>query len=297
MKIPVKKLSSGFWLPVIGLGTFGIGGYELRDPEEDVRRAISSIKDAIDLGITHIDTAEMYAEGYCEILIGKAITGYKRSDLVIATKVSPINLSYHSVIKAAEDSLKRLRTDYIDIFIIHYPNYKLEIEETMKAMDYLIEKGSIKYIGVSNFTRKQFEDVQKYTENKIVLNQIPYSLVNRKFQADGFIDYARLNDVMIVSWSPIERGLLARGGIEILDRISEKYSKTQAQVAINWLISQKNVVTIPASRSINHLKENLGSLNWSPAPEDQRILDYNFPKKIYTGADKFWSEIIENTNE
>jgi aryl-alcohol dehydrogenase-like predicted oxidoreductase len=248
----------------------------------------------LNLGITHIDTAETYAQGYSEILVGRAIKGYDRSKLVIATKVSPVNLHYNDVIIAARGSLKRLDTDYLDLYMIHYPNFKIPIAETMEAMDYLVEEGLVKYIGVSNFNLWQFKEAQRYTKNKIICNQIPYSLINRKFQANGFIDYAKKNEVMIIAWRPIEGGMLSKKGIELLDKMCLSYKKTPSQIAINWLIIQKNVVTIPGSRKIEHLKENLDSVEWQLTPEDMKILDDDFPQKDFTSiADYYWHEILK----
>ncbi len=294
MEIPVKKLKSGFELPVFGFGAYRVGGISAHDPDNDDKKDISIIKEALNLGITHIDTAEMYAWGYSEILVGRAIKGYDRSKLVIATKVSPVNLHYNEVISAARGSLERLDTDYLDLYMIHYPNFKIPIAETMEAMDYLVEEGIVKYIGVSNFNLRQFKEAQRCTKNKIICNQIPYSLINRKFQADGFIDYAKKNEVMITAWRPIEGGMLSRKGIGLLDKICLIYKKTPNQIAINWLISQKNVVTIPGSRKIEHLKENLDSLGWQLTQEDMKILDDDFPQKDFDSiADDYWHEILK----
>jgi diketogulonate reductase-like aldo/keto reductase len=294
MEIPVKKLKSGFKLPAFGFGAYRIGGTSSHDPDNDDKKDISIIKEALSLGITHIDTAEMYAQGYSEVLVGRAIKGYDRSKLVIASKVSPVNLNYDKLISAAKGSLERLDTDYLDLYMIHYPNFKVPIAETIKAMDYLVEEGLVRYIGVSNFNLHQFKEAQRYTGNKIICNQIPYSLINRRFQADGFIDYAKKNDIIIIAWRPIEGGMLSGRGIKLLDKICLRYKKTPSQVAINWLISQKNVVTIPGSRNMEHLRENLGSIGWQLSPEDIRLLDDDFPSKEFGSiADDNWHKILK----
>jgi len=291
MKIPVKKLKNGFEIPVFGIGAYRMGGSTTHDISNDDQRDISTIKKAIDMGVTHIDTAEMYGGGHSERIVGKAIKGYVRSSLVIATKVSPMSLHYDDVIAAAKNSLKRLDTDYIDLYLIHYPNFKIPINETMKAMDYLLEKNIIKYIGVSNFNIEQFKKAQSCTRNKIVVNQIPYSLKNRMAQKDGFLNYARTHGVMVTAWRPIEGGMLFKNKIRIVDNICKKYNKTPSQAAINWLISQDNVVTIPGSRNIKHLEENLGALGWQLSQEDFRMLDEKFPEKEYSSlADDYWLE-------
>jgi diketogulonate reductase-like aldo/keto reductase len=289
MKIPVKKLKNGFEIPVFGIGAYRMGGDTTHDTSNDDQRDISAIKKAIDMGITHIDTAEMYGGGHSEKIVGKAIKGYDRSSLIIATKVSPMSLHYGDVIAAAKNSLKRLDTDYIDLYLIHYPNFKIPIKETMETMDYLLEKNIIRYIGVSNFNIEQFKKAQSCTRNKIVVNQIPYSLKNRMAQKDGFLNYAQTHDVMVAAWRPIEGGMLSKNKVHIVDNICKKYNKTPIQIAINWLISQDNVVTIPGSRNIKHLEENLGSLGWQLNQEDFRMLDEKFPEKEYFSlADDYW---------
>ncbi len=289
MKIPVKKLKNGFEIPVFGIGAYRMGGDTTHDTSNDDQRDISAIKKAIDMGITHIDTAEMYGGGHSEKIVGKAIKGYDRSSLIIATKVSPMSLHYGDVIAAAKNSLKRLDTDYIDLYLIHYPNFKIPIKETMETMDYLLEKNIIRYIGVSNFNIEQFKKAQSCTRNKIVVNQIPYSLKNRMAQKDGFLNYAQTHDVMVAAWRPIEGGMLSKNKVHIVDNICKKYNKTPSQIAINWLISQDNVVTIPGSRNIKHLEENLGSLGWQLNQEDFRMLNEKFPEKEYFSlADDYW---------
>lgn len=285
MKIPIKTINNDFSLPVYGFGANRSSG---SDSDVDV------IRKTIEYGITHFDTAESYAGGSSEITIGKAIKGYKREDLIIATKVSPVNLKYNELLKAARNSLKRLDTDYIDLYMIHFPNENTPISETMKAMDQLLEDNIIRYIGVSNFNIEQFKEAQKYSENKIVINQVPYSLINRKFQLNGFLDYANKNDIMVSCWWPLEYGRLAYKGIGLLDKVCTKYNKTPAQVAINWLISQKNMVTMAGTQNIDHLKENLGSFGWHLEKEDIDLLNKSFPIKENTSiAEDYWNSVLE----
>jgi len=259
MQIEKKRLKSGFELPVFGFGTWTVGGGETRDPDNDDMADINAIKTAIEMGITHIDTAEMYSEGHAEELVGEAIKGFDRSSLIIATKVWHTNLRYDDLINSAQKSLKRLGTDYADIYIIHYPN-----------------PSDIKYIGLSNFSVGQFREAQKHTENKIVCNQLYYNLANREPAKDGFLEYAQENDVMLVAWKPIEYGIFSRTKDSILKKLCKKYGKTGNQIAINWLISQDNVATISKSRNINHLKENLDALDWKLDKSDVKLLTDKF---------------------
>lgn len=279
MKIPTKKLKNGFEIPVYGIGTWQMGGRHTRDFQNNDRADIAAIKAAITLGVTHIDTAEMYAAGHAEELINAAIKDFDRSRLFIVSKVSQTNLRYKDVIKAAKASLKRLGTSYLDLYLIHIPNKEIPVEETMQAMDFLIDRGLIKHIGVSNFSIKKLEEAQKYAQNRIVVNQVHYNLVIREVEKKGVLKYCQEHDIMIVGYRPLEKGILAETGNKILMEMVQKYSKTPAQVAINWLISQDNVVTISKTTTLDHLKENLGVVGWEMDKTDVERLKREFPNQ------------------
>lgn len=282
MLIETKKLKNGFELPLFGFGTWGMGGRDTRDMNNDDKADIYAIKTALDMGIIHIDTAEWYSEGRAEELIGEAIIGFDRSKLIITTKVTPMHLHYNDLVNAARQSLKRLKTDYIDVYLIHNPNPYIDIKESMEATDYLVEKKYIKHIGLSNFNVPEFTQAQKCSENIITCNHLHYNLKHRGPFIDGSIKYAQDNDVMIVAWRPTQKGLFSKEPVEIVNKICSKYGKTANQVAINWLISQKNVVTISKTRKIDHLKENLGALGWSMEKSDIELLMNDFPDTVET---------------
>jgi len=242
--IPIKKLKNGFEMPVFGLGTWGMGGKSEHDPNNDDQRDIQAIKQAIDAGITHIDIAESYARGYSEMLVGKAIQEYDRSGLFIASKVHEEHLGYDDLLIAAEESLKRLQTDYLDLYYIHHPNDEVSIEETMSAMTKLKDTGMIKNIAVSNFTIERFEKAQAATSHKIVANQLHLNLIFREPERKGLVEYCQTQDVMLVAWRPVQKGMLSGANNPLFETICKKYNKTPSQIAINWLISQKNIVTI-----------------------------------------------------
>ena len=277
MIIPTKKLKSGFEMPVYGLGTWQMGGREVRNPENDDEADIQAIKSAIDLGITHIDTAESYADGYTETLIGRAIKDYDRSKLFIVSKVKEINLHYDDVINSAQASLKRLGINYLDLYLIHMPSLTIPIDETMKAMDFLKSEGLIKNIGVSNFNVEEFEKAQSFTKNKIVANQLHLNLKYREAERRGLLDYCQKNDVMFIAWRPLQKGVLLLEKENILDEMAKKYHKTPSQIAINWLISQENVVTLSKTRNVEHLKDNLGALDFGMEKYDIERLTRDFP--------------------
>ena len=274
-----KLLNDNIKIPIIWLGTWGIGGFKQADTQSD-EQSIQTLKTAIDLGYTHIDTAEIYGNGHTEELIGLAIKGFTRSDLTITSKVSKDNLWYNDVIDSCKKSLDRLQTDYIDIYLAHCPNNKIPLEETMQAFDELIEQRLIRFIGLSNFSVEQMMEAQKYSKNKVVVNQIPYNLATRNHDhignCDGMelniIPYCQKNDILIVAYRPIERWFLLQPN-ELLDALSKKYSKSKIQIVLNRLVSKKNVITIPKSINPDHLKENLGAIWWHLSGSDILLLD------------------------
>lgn len=276
-----KKLTENKKIPVLGLGTWEIGGGMSRDTSRD-RENVAAIKKAIELGYKHIDTAEMYGGGHSEELVGLAVKGFERESLFITTKVLPDHLQYNNCIKAAERSLKRLQTDYIDLYLIHIPNPKIPIKETMRAMDTLLKQGKVRFIGVSNFSVEQLKEAQEHTENKIVNNQIEYNLLTRhrgmynvNIESE-IIPFCQENEIIITAWKPLVKGKLFREKNKLLEELTEKYNKTLAQIAINWLISKKNIITIPKSINPEHLKENLGALGWTLREEDIKRLNEEF---------------------
>lgn len=179
-----KKLSrTDIDVPVIGMGTWKLGGLYTPDYRDD-EKAIESLKAGIELGLSLIDTAEMYGAGHTEELVGKAVQGV-RERVFIATKVLPEHLSYDEVLRAAERSLKRLDTDYIDLYQIHAPNPNIPIIETMRAMETLADKGKIRFIGVSNFSLELLKQAQEcLSKYQIVSNQVEYNLLDKRIERD-----------------------------------------------------------------------------------------------------------------
>jgi len=140
-----------------------------------------------------------------------------------------------------------------------------------------MKEGMIKNIGVSNFSVESLREAQKCAKNKIVSNQVHYNLINREPELSGLLDFCQRNDVMLTAYRPLEKGLLIKGDVKILGDMCEKYGKTPAQIALNWLISQRNVVTISKSTNIDHLKDNLGSVGWTMGAKDVETLRKDFP--------------------
>jgi len=267
-----KKLSTGFELPVLAIGTHSMGGedYGPADYSKD-QEYIKAIREAIKLGYTHIDTAEVYGGGHAEELIGIAIKNLNRKRLFITTKVSIGHLKYNDVINSAKSSLKRLGTNYIDLYLIHAPNPEIPLKETMAAMDFLVDNKFVKYIGVSSFDINQMKEAQKYSKHKIVANQLKYSLWSRVDIET--IKYCQENDVMVIAYKPFGRGKITEEKIGLLSCLAKKYNKSEAQIVLNWLVSKKNVVALFTSTRKNHLEENLNIFDFSLSRQDSEKLN------------------------
>lgn len=273
MEIPVKTLKSGFSLPVYGLGTWEMGGrFEANYANDEAD--IAAIRSAIDHGITHIDTAEAYGNGHSEELIGSVIKVCDRGNMLISSKVSAGNQKYDDVLRACEASLKRLETDYLDLYLLHrFPELGIDISGTMRAMDRLVTEGMVKNIGVCNMTINRFEVTQSFTQNKLVCNQLHYSV--RVREAAKIVEYCQQNDVLVSAWGPLQKGTLQAA--DVLQEMADKYGKTPYQVALNWIMAQPHVVTIPKTSSVSHLDENLASIGWEMSDADHARLTREFP--------------------
>ncbi len=274
-EIPIKTAGE-FSLPVLGLGTWAMGGRYARNPFNNDQRDIAAIREAVKQGVTHIDTAEIYAGGHAEELVGEAIKTFDRSELFLTSKVSGDNLQYDRVIESAKESLKRLGVKQIDLYLIHWPNIHAPLKETMRAMDYLLENEMIRHIGVSNFSPKEIAEAQSHTKYRIVNNQIHYSLTARGHESTGTLEYCRKHEILVTAYRPIERGGLVEA--PILQELLAKYQKPPLVIALNWVINKPNVIAIFKSSVPAHLEENLGALGWSLDEEDEKFLDDNFPK-------------------
>lgn len=247
-------------LPAIGLGTWQYKG------------GIEPLQTGIALGACFIDTAESYGT---EEVVGRAVQGIRKS-IFLATKVSPRHFRCADVIAAADASLKRLKTDYVDLYQLHWPNYTVPIEETMGAMEQLADSGKVRFIGVSNFFVRDLQRARKTMgKHKIVSNQVRYNLIDRTVEYD-LLDYCRQHDLTVIAHSPLATGLEsieAKDPERVLDKIAKNRGKTAAQVALNWCISKKGIVTIPKANSVEHVRENCAASDFELSPEEVRLLD------------------------
>ncbi|MBN2334214.1 aldo/keto reductase [Candidatus Bathyarchaeota archaeon] len=262
-----RMVAPGVEIPVLGLGTWGMGGRQIEDHRWDEEN-ITAIRMAIELGLTHLDTAEYYGAGHAEELVGEAIQSYDREALFITTKVWRTNLHRENLINSMKKSLRRLAVDYVDLYLIHWPNPDVPLAETMAALEHCAEEGYTKYIGVSNFSWSLIQEAQSHLEeHTLIANQVEYSLLDQKPKID-LLPYLRDSSRTLIAYSPLGKGILAKQGNKELDRLALKYEKTQAQVALNWLVTQENVVAIPKTSNPVHLLELMGAVDWELGLED-----------------------------
>ena len=189
-----ETLYNGEKIPLLGLGTWAVGGRFSPDRSGD-ETFVASIRAAIELGYTHIDTAEMYAGGHTEELVGRAVKGFKREDVFITTKVSAQNLGYEDVQQALASSLKRLDMDYVDLYLIHWPSKHIPLEETFKALNEAVARGQVRHLGVSNFELDELQQAQALSDTPIITNQVPYNLSKREYVKNGVLAYCQEADI------------------------------------------------------------------------------------------------------
>ena len=261
----------GVNLPKIGFGTWRIAGEAAPDPalEPASRQALRS---ALELGYTHFDTAEYYAGGYAEKLLGETFkeAGIERKNLFITTKVSPSHLHLNDVLQSCENSLKRLGMEYIDLYLIHWPNPRIPLEETFNALNQLVREGRVKHLGVSNFNLRTLQEACALSETPLLANQVPYSLPEKTYVKNGVLEYCQQNDIVLTAYSPVKwRNLKVNKTIQSIARV---HNITVFQVALAWLINQPRVITIPMSLDPVHQAENLAAANIELDASEMEIL-------------------------
>ena len=263
-------LPDGSRIPVIGLGTWRMGGGMDPDPSQD-ELVLQSIRAALELGYTHIDTAEMYAGGHTEELIGQAIRGFDRQSLIIASKVWHTHLGYPDVLRACENSLRRLATDYLDLYMIHWPDFKVPLEETFTGLNELVGNGKVRHLGVSNFNLAQLIQARGLSATPLVSIQVPYSIQNRTIARNGILAYCQQNNILLTAYTPVEKGRVDQ--LEKLKAIARRVDASPSQVALSWLVNQPNVITIPKSLNRQHLRENLEAVDLVLGESELALLD------------------------
>ena len=247
-------------LPKIGFGTWSLGGGSHSDPSLD-SVSMTALRSALEIGYTHFDTAEYYAAGHCEELVGEAVrgSGVKRENLFITTKVSPEHLSHDNVLKSCENSLRRLNMDFIDLYLIHWPQMGANYAEAFRALNKLVRDGKVKYLGVSNFKLKLLKQAQQLSETPLITNQVPYSLPEKTYVDNGVLEYCQQNDITVTAYSPVK--FRSMNTNKVLGAIAKAHSATPYQIALAWLVMQPRVITIPMSFNPQHIKENFDAAN------------------------------------
>ncbi len=261
-------LPSGETVPALGMGTWRMGENMARRAEE-----IETLRLGLKLGVTLIDTAEMYGEGRTEELVGEALD-HRRDQAFVVSKVYPHNASRSGATAACERSLRRLRTDRIDLYLLHWRG-AVPLEETLEAFTALQNKGKIRYYGVSNFDINDMKELWRVQGgSSTATNQLLFNLKRRGIEWD-LLPWLRERGVPIMAYSPIEQGRLTHE--KRLETVARSSGLTAAQVALAWLFSSNEVIVIPKTSSPSRLQENLRALNQELTPDELAELDRLFP--------------------
>ena len=262
------KLPSGQLIPVLGMGTWQMGEKALNRQSE-----IDALRHRLDLGLTLIDTAEMYGEGGAEEVIAQAIAS-RRAEVFLVSKVYPHNASKRGTITACERSLQRLKTDYLDLYLLHWRG-EVPLGETLEALQTLQQSGKIRSYGVSNFDVEDMEEAIGLKDGKgIATNQVLYNLMRRGIEWN-LLPWCRQQGIPIMAYSPIDQGRLLNN--RTLKTIAQERGVTAAQVASAWLLHQENVIVIPKSSGLDHVEQNYAALNLKLSAEELAALDAAFP--------------------
>ena len=265
---PRITLPDGESVPAFGLGTWHMGEDRRRRAEET-----AAVKLGIELGMDLIDTAEMYGNGGAEEIVADATAGL-RDRLFIVSKVLPYNASRKGVVEACERSLKRLKTDRIDLYLLHWRG-SVPLAETLEAFLRLQIDGKIRHHGVSNFNA---EDMQEWVAlsggDGVASNQVLYNLSRRGPEWE-LVPWCRQRRISIMAYSPLEQGRML--GNRGLQQVAERHNATPAQVALAWLLRQDGMIVIPKATRLEHVRENRGALDLQLTDDDLAVLDRAFP--------------------
>ena len=267
--MPIRRvqLPSGEAVPALGQGTWKMGESASRRADE-----IKALRLGLDLGMRLIDTAEMYADGGAEELVGEAVAG-RRDEVFLVSKVWPHNASRSGAVAACERSLKRLRTDRIDLYLLHWPSTH-PLSETIAAFEAVRRDGKVRYWGVSNFDVDDMEKTLAAGGEAVAANQVLYNLTRRGVEFDLFPWLAERH-VPVMAYSPVEQGRLARNAA--LERIATAHNATAAQIAIAFTLLRPDVISIPKATSLEHVRENAVAADIVLSESDRDVLDAAFP--------------------
>ncbi|MEI9413091.1 aldo/keto reductase [Mesorhizobium salmacidum] len=266
--VRTTTLPCGEAIPVLGQGTWKMGEDSRRRSEE-----VDALKLGLDLGVTLIDTAEMYAGGGAEEVVAKAIAG-RRAEVFLVSKVLPSNASRAGVQRACENSLRRLATDRIDLYLLHWPG-SVPLSETVEAFEALKKAGKIRHWGVSNFDTDEMQELAFLSDgDKVQTNQVLYNLVRRGPEFD-LTPWMRKRGIPLMAYSPVEQGALAHNAR--LTAVAARHGATAAQIALAWVMRQDGVIAIPKAGSQAHVRQNFAALDIKLTPQDIADLGSAFP--------------------
>jgi diketogulonate reductase-like aldo/keto reductase len=262
------RTRSGAVLPNLGLGTWRMGENAASRPDE-----IGALRFGLDLGMRLIDTAEMYASGGAEQVVGEAIEG-RRKDVILVSKVLPQNASYAGTLAACERSLKRLRTDRIDLYLLHWPG-EHPLAETLRAFVRLHEQGKIGHYGLSNFDLSELSRAETLAGgSRTAANQVLYNVERRGIERK-LIPWCASRKICVMAYSPLEQGRLSPK--EGLVRVGERHGASPAQIALAWTLRHDNVVAIPKASRRAHVSDNIKAADIVLTEEDLSDIDRSYP--------------------
>lgn len=261
----------GVSLPKIGFGCWTIGGEGTSNPADD-ERSLAALRSALDLGYTHFDTAEYYAAGHSEELLGRALreAGVARETVFITSKVSPSHLGYEDVLRSCAASLHRLAVDYLDLYLIHWPERGMNLPETFRALNRLVDEGKVRHLGVSNFNLKLLQQARTLCATPLLSDQVPYSIPDRAYVKNGVLAYCQENDLLVTAYSPIKSRFF-KG--QKLAAFAQERGLSRFQVGLAWLVQQPGVITIPTSFNPRHQAENLAAAELRFSGEEMTLLN------------------------
>ena len=259
-------------VPVIGQGTWNLE----RPPRAD---AVAALRAGLDAGLTHVDTAEMYGDGVVEEEVGEAIAG-RREEVFLASKVLPSNASFKGVLRACEASLRRLRTDHLDLYLLHWPGDR-PLEGTIQAFEQLVADGKVRFYGVSNFDADEVEQaVAVAGVRRIACNQVLYHLGERTIE-HAVIPCCLRHEIAVVGYSPFGSGrfpALTSAGGRVLADTARAHGVTPRQVALRFLVREAGVFTIPKAARVEHVRENAAAADLTLTADEERRIDVAFPR-------------------
>ncbi|WP_251329298.1 aldo/keto reductase [Haloplanus pelagicus] len=272
--VPTRTLPSGDELPRLGFGTWNLD-------DETIDRAIRT---AIDAGYAHVDTAEGYGN---EAAVGAALAEYDRDDVFLTSKVLPKHLHYGSVIESCEASLDRLGVDYLDLYLIHWPNPAVSLRESLDAMATLHDRGLVRNVGVSNFSAYQLGCAQRVADVPIAVNQIEF---HPWFQRPDLVEYCRETGVAVEAAAPLARTEIFED--EVVRELAETYDRSPATVVLRWAI-QRGITVLPKSSTPAHIRANADISDWELDEADvERLDDRDRNAPIYDTPTRDWTDDV-----